>query len=332
MNVKEMKCWDGLPMSQSSIRCGLRCERCWFLRYRWHLRRNKSKYSAPLDLGTIYHLFMKEGEGNEEVVKQVVRDKQSFLEAEILKGDDLDDSLTKQYNSLTSLYHKAEAIAHIFWDKYPRSERQETIVREQHIVVDDIEGTLDEIEIDRRVNAIAIRDTKTTSRSLDTILTGYPYGVQLRVYRFLAEEWCRQNGLPAPQGFIIDAVLMPTIKLCKKDEKEARITGCTAEEAYRIRVENWYAENGKTSMVSSAMKFNEPIVPAELDHAFETIRELARRKPDPMNYERDITGSYCMAYERQCSFYSLCTKHPSMWPVELDGYFEVWEREGKGEL
>jgi len=285
-----------------------------------------------MDLGTIYHRLMKEGPGREEVVKDYVRQKQAFYEDQIAKGEDLDDSLAQHVNDLTFLYHKAEAMATLYWTKYPRSEDRETLVREEKMVVDDIEGTIDELELYIPSGQVTLRDTKTTGRTLNHVTTGYKYGLQLRVYRFLAEEWCRNHGYPVPLGFIIDSVLMPTIKLCKKDDKQAKILGCTPEAAYLIRIEEWYEDNLKTAMVSTPMKFNEPVVTEELDHAFETIRELSNRDPDPINYKKDITTNYCMAWDRQCSFYSLCSIHPSMWPVELDQHYEIWESENKGEL
>jgi hypothetical protein len=285
-----------------------------------------------MDLGTIYHRFMKEGPGSEDIVRNWVREKQAVLEHEAANQEDPDDALIKHINELTDLYHKAEVMATIYWEKYPRGEDRETLAREQHIVVDDVEGTVDEIELYLPSGQVSLRDTKTTGDSLDAILTGYQYGLQLRTYRYLAEEWCRENGHPEPSGFIIDAVLMPTIKLCKKDLKQAKIDGCTPETAYLLRVEQWYEDNCVTAMTSVPMKFTEPVMTEELDHAFETIRELAGREPDPRNYKKDVTGSYCMYFKKQCPFYSLCKIDPSMWPVELDEHYEIWETEGKGEL
>jgi hypothetical protein len=244
----------------------------------------------------------------------------------------LDGSIIAHINGLTTLYQKAEAVANIFWKKYPRSEDRETLFREEHIVVDDVEGTLDEMELYIPNGQTTLRDTKTTGRALDAILTGYSYGLQLRVYRYLAEDWCRKNGYAAPLGFIVDSVLMPTIKLCGKDVKRAKTIGCTPEEAYITRVEEWYEENGKKAMASTPMRFNEPLMTEELDDAFETIRELSNRDPKPTNYKRDVTKSYCYAYENVCPYYSLCDMKCSMWPVELDQHFEVWETEQKGEL
>ena len=332
MNLKEMRCWDGLPMSQSSIKCGLHCEMCWFLRYRWHLKRTKRKFSAPMDLGTIYHRLMKEGPGNEEIVKDYVRDRQAYYEGLYAAGEEMDDETIKHINGLTDLYRKAETMAHIFWDRYPRGEDRATIAREQYIRVGDIEGTLDEIELYVPSGEVSLRDTKTSGRSLASILTGYEFGIQLRTYRVLAEDWCMENGYQTPGGFIVDAVLMPTIKLCKKDIKQAKIDGTTPEQAYRDRVEQWYEDNDKKAMSSDAMRFNEPLIPEELDHAFETIRELANRDPKPENYKRDITRASCYAYEKVCPFYPLCNSKPSMWAVKLDEQFEVWEKESKGEL
>ena len=332
MNPKEIVCHSGLPMSQSSIACGMRCERCWFLRHRWHLKRTKRKFNVGMDLGTIYHMLMKEGQGREAVVKDCVRQKQAFYESQIANGEDLDDSIAQHVNDLTSLYHKAECMATIYWRKYPRNDNRETLVREEKMTVDDVEGTIDELELFVPSGQTTIRDTKTTGKSLAHITTGYKYGLQLRVYRFLAEEWCRKHGYPVPLGFIIDSVLMPNIKLCKKDDKEAKIQGCTPEEAYLIRVEQWYEDNLRTSMASTPLPFDEPVITEELDNAFETIRELAARDPKPENYKRDVTRSYCMAWDRQCSFYPLCNMKPSMWPVELDDHYEIWESEHKGEL
>ena len=332
MNLKDMECWDGLPMSQSAINCGMRCEMCWFLKYRWHLKRSGRNFSDPMNLGTIYHRLMKEGQGAEEITKDYVRDRQAYYEGLYAAGEEMDDDTIKQINGLTDLYQKAETMAQLFWDTYPRGEDRRTLAREQFIRIDDIEGTVDEIEIYLPTGETVLRDTKTTGRNLKSVLTGYEYGLQLRTYRFLAEGWCQENGHRPPSGFIVDAVLMPAIKLCRTDLKKAKIDGCTPEEAYRQRVEQWYIDKGEKAMTSDAMKFDEPLIPVELDDAFETIRELATRPPDPVNYQRDITRSYCYAYEKQCPFYSLCCKKPSMWAVELDEHFEVWESEKKGEL
>jgi hypothetical protein len=274
--------------------------------------------------------MMKEGQDNLHLVKEYVSGMQDRLMAQIEAGEDLDGSLAGKVNVLSSLYHKAEAVANLFWARYPRNEEKwRMIAKEVKIEDGSLRGIVDVVDLDEKHQKTWIRDYKTTGKSLAGILTGYQYGAQLRVYRMLADAWCGQNGYPSPMGFILDAVAMPGIKMCRTDEKNAKKWDCSVEDAYLQRIKEWYEEKGKQVMVSTAMPFLEPVMPTELDDAIETIVDLSTTPPDPQNFPRDITGSYCMAWDKPCLYAPLCESSPSVWPAIIEEKYTVWEEEDR---
>jgi len=330
--IKERKSYDAYPLSQSSIACALGCERNWFFRYRWHLKPKDREFRKAADLGTIYHLMMKKGPTKLEEVLKWVKDRQAVLMEEVDEFGGYSDEVVKHVNDLTDMYNRAKCMAELFWEKFPRGEDRETLFREQYLEMDDLCGTIDEVEHKISTNTISIRDTKTTTRELKAVVTGYRFGIQARLYRLLVDDWAAKNGHKSPSGFILDVVRMPNIKLCGTDVKKANKLHITPAEAYKMRVLEWYEDNGIAAMNCVAMPFEEPIMTDELDRVLETVRDMANREPDPRNYSRDMSRRCCYKFNKQCPFHSLCDMDISLWPAELHREYTTYEKVEKGVL
>ena len=259
---------------QSSISCAHGCERCFFLKERWGVELRGIKIKEGADLGKIYHKFQQLGPEKQALVKPWVAKKQATLMARVDKGEDIDGQMVRQANLLTTLYSKAEAMAKLFWERYPTPSYLKTLGTEikHSMTIQDgplkgmvLEGIIDKLVQDTRNGNIWIRDHKSTGmKTLDVIFAGFIWSPQARMYRILAGDFCNNFtpmiGTKHPvTGFILDGIMKPGIKLCGKDEKNAKAWNCTPEKAYLERVKEWYAE--KDAIRSKAIMYNEPLFP-----------------------------------------------------------------------
>lgn len=323
-NLKDQK----RPLSSSSILDGCRCERLFFFRNRWAIRPKIKPYRKGASTGTLVHKLMKAGRDGVEKVQQEVIKQHSKLLDRIKAGEDLSGDLARAANELNHLYQKALAIATIFWTTFPPKKYMKTICREEKKESFAPNGTVpcvwiaDWIVEDTRDGGIWIRDTKTTSETLDAILTGFLYSVPCRFYRIMAaqEEWGDRL-----KGFILDTIQVPTIKLCGKDEKQAAKLGCTPFEAYVQRVKEWYKAQDEDPMKSPAIVFNEDIHNPEIIKALADAIELQERDADPKLFSRDVTGSRCYHYRKVCPYYALCSTGIDGWPSLIERYYEIRE-------
>jgi hypothetical protein len=315
------------------------------------LRGGECKESATL--GTIYHRLQSLGPGSEVKVKAEVRKQQTDLMERVNKGEDLDGQIVRLANLLTSLYHKAEAMAHIFWEKYPQPPHFKTIETEiKHTMVWNgliLEGTIDKLLMamigQETTDGVWIRDHKSTGMTLESLFGGLAWSLQGRIYRPLAEDYCHKNPdkltLPAKysvageyviRGFILDGILKPGIKLCKTDEKNAKEWGVSIEDAYLRRVKEWYAEKNEDAVRSRAILFTEPLFPAELQEALEVMRDLSSRVfCVPEQFERDVTRQECFAFMKQCIYHDLCSTDPKNWGPLFETKYKMAESEGENE-
>jgi len=320
---ENMKDWRK-PISSSGILTALGCERKFLFANKWRLYRKARQYSAAASFGKLLHRLLQLGELRcEEVHQEVIKQHAGLLE-QIKKGEDLLGDIAREANDLNSNYTKALAVAKIFWEKYPPAEHMETVCREEKIegLINGVPiiGFMDWVVRDKRDGSVWIRDTKTTSRKFESILTGFQWSVPCRFYRVLSlnREWGKDV-----KGFILDMVKTPTIKMCGKDEKNAAKWECTVQEAYIRRLKDWYAEQEDDSMKSVAIKFNEPIWPSELNTTVEGVVLLWEEEALPQWFSKDLTRSSCYAYEKVCPYYDLCNSDPVTWPSLIEQMFEV---------
>ena len=332
---------------QSSISCAHGCERCWFFKERWGVQLRGVRVKEGASLGKIYHKFQQLGPGHEQEVRSWVRGMQTNLMARADKGEDLDGEMVRLANLLTVLYNKAEAMAHLFWERYPTPNYLKTIGTEiKHSMtirggpLDGmvLGGIIDKLILDIRNGNIWIRDHKSTGlKTLDVIFAGFPWSTQARIYRILAEDYHQKNpkytvaGKAIIAGFILDGILKPGIKSCKKDTKNAKDWNCSVEKAYLRRVKEWYAEKGVESIRSEAMMYNEPLYSRELMHELMFMQELGSRANNPAAYVRDPSRYHCFQYESQCIYYDLCSSPKAKWPDLFETKYKTKEPIGKEE-
>ena len=325
---------------QSSISCAHGCERCWFFSERWGVELRGIKVKEGATLGTIYHRFQKLGPGHEQEVRAWVTKMQTELMAQVEKGEDLDGQILRLANLLTTLYNKAEAMAKIFWERYPTPSYLKTIGTEiKHSMTIQsgplagmvLTGIIDKLVQDTRNNDIWIRDHKSTGlKTLDVIFAGFTWSPQARMYRILASDYCNKNPNAGNViGFILDGIMKPGIKLCGKDDKNSKVWNCSVGDAYLRRVKEWYAEKDTNAIKSQAIMFNEPLYPPELTYELALMKGLGARPNDPKLYTRDPSRFHCFLYDSQCIYHDLCSSPMSRWPELFDVKYRIKESEKK---
>ena len=332
---------------QSSISYAHGCERCWFFRERWGVELRGVKVKEGASLGKIYHKFQQLGLGHEQEARAWVTKMQVALMARIDKGEDLDGQMLRQANLLTTLYNKAEAMARLFWERYPTPSYLKTIETEiKHSMTIQsgplagmvLEGTIDKLVQDTRNGNIWIRDHKSTGmKTLDVIFAGFVWSPQARIYRILTVDymvkkegqdlkWSKEHIV----GFILDGIMKPGIKLCNKDNKNALAWNTSPELAYLRRVKEWYAEysnknDGRKSIESRAIMFNEPLYSQELLYDLSKMKGLKERPNDPQRYYRDPSRFHCMLYDSKCIYSDLCESPMARWPELFDTKYKIKE-------
>ena len=329
---------------QSSINCAHGCERCWFYKERWGVELRGVQVKEGASLGRIYHKFQQLGPGHEQEVQAWVRGMQTDLMARVDKGEDIDGQMLRQANLLTTLYNKAEAMAKIFWERYPTPSYLKTIGTEiKHTMTIQsvplaglvLEGTIDKLIQDTRNGNIWIRDHKSTGmKILDVIFAGFPWSTQARIYRILAVDYIYTQAVAGKDdiqdsdivmGFILDGIMKPGIKLCGKDEKNSKVWNCSVEDAYLRRVKEWYSEKDTDAIKSKAIMFNEPLYSDELVNELELMQRLSLRPNNPEMYNRDPSRFHCMLYDSPCIYLDLCESPMSRWPELFEQKYKIKE-------
>lgn len=341
MNFNEIQ---PLPLkcTQSCLNCAAECERKLFCRYIMGVRLRGVQYKEGATLGKIYHKLQLHGPGKEQEVRAWVRGQQTALMARVDKGEDLDGELSRLATMLTSLYTKAEVMAHIFWEKFPVPSYLETIAQEITHTVEwnglILEGTIDKLQLNRNIGDVWTRDHKTSGLPLAVIFGGLGWSSQARIYRILATDWLQTQGLnwqkrvsPGSEkiehqvkGFILDGIIKPSIKSgTKADIKNAKDWGCSLEDAYLRRVKEWYRDYevkaelkgqiGAKAIDSKGIYYTEPMFPDELKTALYKMKEISKRLIHPAYFSRDITRQACFMYEKQCLYHPLCETDPAQW-------------------
>ncbi|KKM95672.1 hypothetical protein LCGC14_1185750, partial [marine sediment metagenome] len=105
---------------QSCITCAAGCERKLLYEYLWGIILRGGEYKESAYLGSIYHKFQQYGPDGKSKVRAWIHKKQAKLMDRVSKGEDLDGNLVRTANGMTTLHDKAEAMADIFWKRYPQ--------------------------------------------------------------------------------------------------------------------------------------------------------------------------------------------------------------------
>jgi hypothetical protein len=315
------------------------------------LRGGEFKESA--DLGTVYHKLQQHGPDEKGIqkVQTWLKKKQAKLMASADAGEDLDGNMVRTANALTTSFDRALVMSRIFWEKFPQPDFLETVAAEvKHKVLWNgmiLSGTIDKIILNHRLRPrqklpdVWIRDHKSTGKkTLAPVFGGLSWSIQGRVYRILGNHWVSKKlkgKTGKVRGFILDGILKPGIKCCKKDEKNAKEWNMSLEDAYMKRVKDWYEEyekkNEAKALNSQSVVFNEPIFNDELVEHLGMIKELVSRPLVPKNFPRDVTRYACFQYEKQCIYHDLCATPPALWgPLFEYRYKQVLEDGEDGEV
>ncbi len=333
MKIEEIKLRP-FACHQSSISCAHGCERCFFFAERWGVGLRGVQVKEGATLGQIYHKFQKLGPRHEQEVRAWVTKMQTDLLSQVEKGEDLDGQILRLANLLTTLYNKAEAMARIFWERYPTPSYLKTIGTEiEHSITIQsgplagmvLTGTIDKVVHDTRGIDVWIRDHKSTGmKTLDIIFAGFTWSPQDRIYRILSTDRFPDNKITV---FILDGIMKPGINHCGKDEKNSKVGNCSVEDAYLRRVKEWYSEKDTTAIKSQAIMFNEPLYSMEFSAELIKMYDLSKRGNDHTLYRRDPSRFHCMLYDSQCVYHDLCTSPKSRWPELFDVKYKIKEEE-----
>jgi hypothetical protein len=321
---------------QSSLKCYLSCKRKFLYCYLYGLHPARPHLSPSLTVGKMVHSLLYHGPDNIGEVKEDVQESKAVLTLQMNNGQDPFGDNERKIEAMEEAFSKSVAIAKILWEKFPPNPDHVILSSEKYLqtTVDlggfqvPIAGKLDRVIFNKKDGTYYIRDYKTTSRDVDFTLSGYRWSAQPYFYKLLAEH----NYQTKFRGFILDIIQIPTIKMCGKD-KDKIINAKGKEEYvgepllsnYIARCKAWYEEAGQTACRSFCEVF-----PADLSAPSDILSGLNEysgalnlRQPYPDLWPRDITGSHCKGFNRQCEYYSLCNLDPSAWPVLIEKDYTV---------
>ena len=333
------------PVSASAMADGLGCEMKYLLRSKWRLRPRVSPFSKGASTGKYVHRLDEVGpDGVDTVREEVIREHGKLLK-EIREGGDLTGSLLIKAKGIGETLDKAIAIAKIYWEKFPPKDYIKTICREETLeetITTELGelptlNRLDRIDIDTRNGGVWLRDTKTTTQGFDSVLTGYLWCAQCRMYRVAATSWLKRSETEgAIRGFILDMIAVPGIKYCP-NTKDAETKG--GFNHYIQRVKEWYqtAETkakamgqSPETMTSMAIQFNEPLLNREFLQGLTRIHKMWLEDPVPEKFSRDLTRAHCFKYRKKCPYFDLCNSDVSAWPSLIEQSYEIREDQKKG--
>lgn len=323
------------PIHQSSAACWLRCQRCFLFRYRWGLVPKQPPVARAAGRGRLTHRLLELGPSRMAEFQADIQQQIHQLEQRIEQEGDPLGLLETAIRQLTQDSAMACSVCSVFWETFPAfnpdndSSPLRSIVREQSIsavISPDsfpppasqampaiaIAGRLDQICQSADSGNIWLMDYKTTSQDPQTILTGYQFSLQCRIYRLLADAYCQREELPSPKGFILNIIRMPTIVMCSKDK---------SFNDYLNRCIQWYKEKGLEACAAYQIQYSEPIMPFELLSVLYRIHRSMEQPPVADYYPRDLTTSYCSNYRSTCVYYPLCSSDPAAWPALIEQSF-----------
>ncbi len=351
------------PMHQSSIKTCLRCKRKYLFRNRYCIRPKQAKYSPATNHGRLVHRLHDLGPDGVGTVRQEVKDRQIGLWNQIEEGEDLLGYLAREANDLDNQFNKALVICNLLWAKYPETDRFKVLAKETEMgailrlgednMFAHLVGTIDKLVLDTKTDLIWIRDTKTSGDDAAMTLTGYQFGLQLQIYKILANIWlAEQKEFPeldnnrTVDGFIVDFLQTPGIILSAKDrdftehdhvlksgprkgqvEKRRIYEGDPLFENYLERCKQWYKENGDEAAKSFAVRFAGPMISQELLNDLRVATVYSMVEADPANFGRDLTGDTCKQWRRVCPYYDLCSSPVGSWEAIVADKYEVREPE-----
>ncbi len=330
-----------VALRQSSIKAAMHCPRLFMFRYLKGLvpRQFKGMNIGASGLGSWFHRLMEAGpSGVDEVDAEFVGQLRQIRQT-IAEGSDLLGQHDYLADETETNYRKARAMAAVLWNEHPLSGRLDVLAREEHVSTTlelngeqvPVEGTVDQIIMDRQSGCVYVGDFKTSSRDVEFTLTGYHYSVQCRLYRVLARQWMQDNEIPGwqdgPRGFILTIAQTPAIKYCSKDRDL---------DAYIERVSRWYQDKGTSAVRRFDIDYAEPLLPEDFRLVLTTAAAYASMpcntfKVGAALFPRDLTGATCSTrWNRVCDYYPLCCSAVASWPHQINEAYDYQTEEDSG--
>jgi hypothetical protein len=240
------------------------CPRLFLYRHLMGLSRKVSgKRSSACDIGTFFHdlhanMYLSKGDWKESESKSRLHLNSALDVLSKEAAESLDGEAEKAIKTMQSDYEKAKVMVKLFWEKYPLDKSLNVAHVEQSMAVRLLSGATLVVKPDLIVkdnkDRTWVEDHKTTTDNIQDAVRSKPWAFQTVLYRIGVETF-----LETPvAGFLYNFMQVPGIKLCAKDEKEAKAKAITPEAAYLARVKEWYAEDQSTTIQS----FWVPVLPS----------------------------------------------------------------------
>jgi hypothetical protein len=329
------------------------CPREFLYAYRLGIR--PRQYEAALTMGTIVHkvlqcLFLgQKPEEALEVCERVLQKEQQAL-LDIVGPDGLLPSgvaLEPLLQKVEEDYHKARAMALVFWQFVPFDPNEYEILRtpEGEPCVEllltcrypglsrPIITPCDLALVHKTTGFVWIVDHKTTSFDPKKRAIPTKISAQLALYRLglqaHLDDWA-DKGLAEKQTVIgsLHAILRkPTIKYCPKTKDKAGFS------AYIERMIQWYKDQDEKDpnnppLILDPNRFSTKVMPPELWGRLKQFCKASYCSPNVHHFYR-VGESGCLQYNRICPYMQLCNSHPAMWPDIIRDRFEISYREDK---
>lgn len=310
-------------------------------------------YQAPLTMGTIVHkvlesLFLGQTEAeSQEVAKSILSKEQQKLMGAASPAGFLPSgkSLESVLKSLEEDYHKARAIALVFWDFVPFDPNKYEVLRNPdgvpmvEVILEcnypgisrTIRGPCDLALVEKETGEVWIVDYKTTS--MDPKIRAIPtkISVQLSLYRLLLQShidaWAEAGIAPERKvvGSIHAIIKKPGIKYCP-DTKDKE-----GFHSYIQRLVKWYSDYDEKNPKSPAMildpnRFSTKLMTQELFGRLKQFCKASYASPNIDHFYR-AGGSACLSFNRVCPYIALCNSDPAMWPDLIDSRYTLGFRE-----
>lgn len=310
-------------------------------------------YQSALTMGSIVHkvlqcLFLGQTEEESQAAAKSIlsKEQQNLVEladpAGFLPGGKPVESALKQ---LEEDYHKARAMALVFWNFVPFEPGWYEVLRTPD-GVPMVELMLeyqypglsrpartpcDLALVHKSTGEVWIVDFKTTS--FDPKIRAIPTKIsaQLALYRLVLQShldsWAHSDLTPPQRvvGSIHAIIKKPSIKYCPDTKDKAGF------HFYIERLVQWYkdAETKDPTnppLILDPHRFTKPLMTSELHGRLKQFCKASQAGPNIDHFYRAGEGA-CLKFNKPCPYMVLCNSDPAMWPDLIESKFTIRFRE-----
>lgn len=314
--------------------------------YQCKLGINTRAYESPLVLGQMVHSileglflgFTEEQALNASALhmqKEFDRLTQAADPAGMIAGEDV-ASMLKQ---LDEDYHKARAMALVFWRDHPFDSSKWEILqapdgtRMAEVLLEvkypglsvPLRSPCDLVLVNKETGGVWIVDFKTTSLNPRTYAIKTRFSAQLQLYRIVLqahlESWDRGENV---EGSWHAVLKKPTIKYCPKTKDKDGFNH------YIGRVVKWYAEQREKDpknppTILDPNTFQRPVVTQEFMGRLKQFVKASWASPSIDHFYR--CDKACLNFNKPCRYMQLCNSDPALWPHLIRDHYDIRFRE-----